>query len=235
MIPFAIETKKRDLEAKKVRKEGFLPAIVYGSGFENQKITLDEKEFNKLYKDAGTSNLVDLDIEGEKLKALIHDVQINPVSEKVIHIDFYKVDMKEKIKTEIPLEFVGETTLVVDQEGSFIANKDALEVECLPSDLIDHIDVDISHLTDFEQNIKVADIKVPTGIEVLTDMEEVVALVQPPRSEEELAELEEKPVEDVEKVEVEHEGEKVEEAGKSAEPAQEGETETKAEPTEENK
>ena len=116
---------------------------------------------------------------------------------------FRSVDMKEKIKTEIPLEFIGETILVVDQEGSLIVNKDALEVECLPSDLVDHIDVDISSLTDFDQNIKVSDIIVPTTIEILDEPEEVVALVQPPRSEEEMEALEEAVVEDVEAVEVE--------------------------------
>lgn len=231
MTDFKFKAEKRDEKVKETRKAGLIPAILYGKNFDNVNLSLNKFDFAKLYKEAGSSNLIDLSFDDQNIKTLIHDVQIDPIKENIVHVDFYKVDMKQKITTEVPLEFVGETVLVVEQEGSFIASKDSLEVECLPTDLVDHIDVDISHLTDFEQNIKVSDIKIPAGIEILNDPEEIVALVQPPRSEEELAELEKEVVEDVEAVEVEHKGEEAAEGAEKAE-GEEGKAAEGAEGTE---
>jgi large subunit ribosomal protein L25 len=217
MTDFKFATTERKDSAKAARSNGMIPAVIYGNDYKNQNLCLEEVGFARLYKEAGTSNLVDLKVADDDIKVLIHDVQHHPVSGKILHVDFYKVNMKEKIKTEIPLEFTGESTLVIDQEGSFIVNRDHVEVECLPSDLVDHINVDISGLTDFEQNIKVADLKIPEGLEILDDSEEVVALVQPPRSEEELEALDEAVVEDVEAVEVEEHGKEEEEGEEGAE------------------
>lgn len=207
MTDFKFKATKREKSAKELRRNGLIPAVIYGKKFENQSIEVDAKEFTHLYREAGSSNLVDLNIDGKTVKTLIHEIQRNPLNNNISHIDFLKIDMKEKIRTEIPLEFVGETVLVIDQEGSLITSKDAVEVECLPSDLVDHINVDISVLTDFDMNIKVEDLKVPAGMEILDDPEEVIALVQPPRSEEELEALDEDVVEDVEAIEVENAGE----------------------------
>lgn len=207
MTDFKFKADKRDKKPSELRRTGLVPAIIYGKKYESLPLQLNLKEFTNLFHEAGSSNLVDLNIDGKSVKTLIHEVQRHPMSNAIIHVDFLKIDMKEKLKTEIPLEFVGETTLVIDQEGSLITSKDAVEVECLPSDLVDHIDVDISVLTDFDMNIKVEDLRIPEGIEILDDPEEVIALVQPPRSEEELAELDEEVVEDVEAVEVENAGE----------------------------
>jgi len=207
MTDFKFKAAKRDKPAKELRRLGLIPAVIYGKKFENESLVVDSLEFNKLYREAGSSNLVDLNIDGKSVKTLIHDIQRHPIHNAIVHIDFLKINMKEKITTEIPLEFVGETTLVIDQEGSLITNKDSIEVECLPSDLVDHIDVDVSALTDFDMNIKVSDLRIPEGMELLDDPEEVVALVQPPRSEEELEALDEAVVEDVEAVEVENAGE----------------------------
>ncbi|MFA7244079.1 MAG: 50S ribosomal protein L25 [Patescibacteria group bacterium] len=227
MTDFTFSAEKREENAKKIRNAGKIPAIIYGKGFDPINISVDETAFNRLFRDAGSSNLVDLGVGDQKIKVLIHEIQTNPVTEKIEHIDFYKVNLKEKIKTEIPLEIIGETDLVINQEGSMIMNKDAVEVECLPSDLVDHIDVDVSVLTDFEQNIKVGDLRVSDKIEILDDPEEVVVIVQPPRSEEELEALNEEVVENVEAVEVEGEKAEGEEAGE-AETA-EGSEETPAE------
>lgn len=228
MADFTFSAVARKQDAKKTRQAGNIPAVIYGKGFDPVSVAVEEVGFNRLFKEAGSSNLVDLDFDNEKTKVLIHDIQTNPVSEKIEHVDFYKVNLKEKIKTEIPLQIVGETDLVINQEGSLIMNKDAVEVECLPTDLVDHIDVDVSILTDFEQNIKVADLRVPDTIEIMDDPEEVVVLVQPPRSDEELEALEEEVVEDVEAVEVEG---KAPEEGEEAEEGAEG-GEGKAAPSE---
>lgn len=207
MTDFKIKAIKRDRSAKETRKNGMVPAVIYGKKYDNQSLELEATEFIRLYKEAGSSNLVDLEIDGNNIKTLIHDIQRDPLKNAITHADFLKIDMKEKIRTEIPLEFVGETDLVIQQEGSLLTNKDSIEVECLPADLVDHINIDISVLTSFDMNIKVSDLRVPSGIEVLDDPEEVIALVQPPRSEEELEALNEEVVEDVEAIEVENAGE----------------------------
>lgn len=235
MTDFKVTAEKRNQPAKEIRMSKKIPAIIYGKNYKNVNLALDEVTFNRIYKEAGSSNLIDLDFAGESAKVLVHDVQQHPVTEEILHVDFLKIDMKEKIKTEIPLEFVGETPLVIEQEGSLITNKDVVEVECLPNDLVDHIKVNISVLIEFEQNIKVSDIKAPQGIEILDDPEEVVVLVQPPRSDEELEALEEEVVEDVESVEVEEKGKEEEtaesEEGEKGAETKEGESAEK--PTEE--
>lgn len=207
MTDFKLEAQTREEDTKTIRKNGFIPAIVYGKHFDNLKVALDKTAFAKLYKEAGTSNLVDLVVEGKNVKTLIHDIQLDPIHSHILHVDFFKVNMKEKIHAEVPLEFVGESLAVINLEGSLITSKDNVEVACLPSDLISKIEVDISVLDDFEKNIKVADLKIPAGVEILDDPEEVVAFVQEPRSEEELEALETEVVENVEEIEVEHKGE----------------------------
>ena len=206
---------RTDEKAKNIRNEKKIPAVVYGNDFENKTISVNQLVFNKVYAEAGESSLINLKIDSEPvLKVLVHDIQVDAVTGDIVHIDFYKVNMKEKIRTAIPIVEVGEASAVVDLEGAFITNKDEVEVECLPADLIPEIEVDISVLKTFDDVVKVSDLKVPAGIEILDDPEEVIFLIQPPRSEEEMAELEEKPEEDVESVEVE--GEKPAE-GESAE------------------
>lgn len=197
---------RTDEKAKNIRNEQKIPAVVYGNDFENKTISIDKLVFNKVYAEAGESSLINLKIDSEPmLKVLVHDIQKDAVTGDIVHIDFYKVNMKEKIRTAIPIVEVGESPAVVDLEGAFITNKDEVEVECLPADLIPEIEVDISVLKSLDDVVKVSDLKVPAGIEILDDPDEVIFLIQPPRSEEEMAELEEKPEEDVESVEVEGE------------------------------
>lgn len=211
MTDFEFEAKIRINTAKKCRQSGFIPAVVYGKKIKNINIELPAIDFSRVFKSAGTSNLINLILDNnDKLKVLVQDIQLHPVTNGIEHVDLFKVDMKEKIKTDIPLEFIGDNSLVIDQEGTLITNKDSVEVECLPSDLVDHLDIDISVISNWDINIKVSDIKAPSGIEILDDMEEVVALIQPPRSEEELEALDEEVVEDVEAVEVENAGEEEE-------------------------
>ena len=204
MTDYKFSAKIRKRPSKESRKNGFIPAVLYGRGYENQNLELEAIEFARLFRDAGTSNLIELKLDnGKNIKTLLQDIQKNPATGKIEHIDLFKVDMKEKIKTEIPLEFIGENDLIIQQEGTLITNKDAVEVECLPADLVDHITVDITAINDWDDNIKVADLCLPNGIEVLDDIEEVIVLIQQPRSEEELAALDEEVVEDVDAVAVE--------------------------------
>ncbi len=210
MTDFKLEAILREEAANKTRAEGFIPGIVYGKGLDNAKIALEKTNFLRLYKEAGTSNLIELAIDGNKsVKTLIHDIQLGPIKSEILHVDFYTVNMKEKIHAEVPLKFIGDSIAVIEKEGSLITSKDSIEIECLPADLIPELEVDVSVLDDFEKNIKISDLKVPAGVEILDDPEEMVAHVEEPRSEEELAELEEEVVEDVSAIEVENKGEEV--------------------------
>ncbi len=228
MTEYKLTAKKRETKPKELRRQGFIPAVVYGNDFKNESIALDKTNFLKLYKEAGTSNLIDLSIDNNKnIKTLINDVQIDPVKSDIIHVDFFKVNMKEKIHAEIPLKFVGDSKAVIEQEGTLITPKTSIEVECLPSDLIPELEVDISVLDDFEKDIRVSDLPISEGVEVLDDPEEVIAHVEEPRSDEELAALEEEIVEDVEAVEVENAGEAPTEGEESEKLAEENPEEKK--------
>lgn len=174
-------------KSKKLRLKGLIPAVVYGHGFTSQPISIDGKEFARAYKEAGTSTLIDLQIdEQQPVKVLLHEPQHHYLHGTPVHADFYAVKMTEKIDTAIPIHFIGESPAVEELEGNFISNRDELEIRCLPGDLIANIEVDISVLQTFDDHVKVKDIKVPGTIEVLSDPEEVVALVAAPISEEEL-------------------------------------------------
>ncbi len=221
---YSLLASKRSITGKKVkriRSDGKIPGILYGKGKDPEPISVDKLKFERVFSEAGTSALIDLSIDsGTPIKVLSHEPQLDPVSGKAIHIDFYRIKMDEKIRTEIPLNFIGESEAVEQLEGSLVTNKDAVEVECLPADLIAEINIDISPLKTFDDVIKISDLKVPDGIEILHDPEEIIALVEEPRSEEELAELEETSAEEEEKEALEKMGTEAEaETEKSEEEA----------------
>lgn len=208
MTEFKIQAEIRETTAKEAKRAGKIAGVVYGNNFGNSSISIEKVALNKLFKAAGTSNLVELSIDGAKgINTLIHDLQRDVLTGEIIHVDFLQVNMKNKIHAEIPLSFVGESVLIVEKEGTLITPKDSIEVECLPGDLISELEVDISVLDDFEKDLRVSDLKVPAGIEILDDADEVIAHVEEPRSDEELAELDTEVVEDVTAIEVENKGE----------------------------
>lgn len=181
-------------KVKKLRLAGKTPVVLYGHGISPINLWVNNKDLLEIWQEAGSSQLVDLTVADQKpTKILIQDVQTHPVSGEILHADFYQVKMTEKLETEIPLSFVGEAPAVKELEGNLITEKDSLEVRCLPADLVPEFEVDISVLKTFDDVIKVADVPVPATIEVLNDPEEIVALVTPPRSEEELEALEQAP------------------------------------------
>jgi large subunit ribosomal protein L25 len=195
MNKIVITAKTRDSLGKKVaglRKDGQIPAVVYGNSKENANVTLDGKEFSRAFATAGHSAIVELKVDdnaGENV--LIQDVSMDPVRNEIAHADFYRVNMNKAIRTEVPLHFVGEAPAVFQQEGSLFKNIEEVEVETLPANLPPHIEVDISGLDDFSKSIHISDIKAPEGVEILVDAEQLICKVDPPRSEEEMAALEE--------------------------------------------
>jgi len=194
------------------RKAGQIPAVIYGHGIKSEPISVLAKDFKKIYNEAGESSLITLDLAGKKRTVLIHDIAKDPLTDQIIHIDFYQVKMDEKIKAKVPLVFVGESMAVKAEGGILVKNFQEVEVEALPQKLPHHIEVDISALATFDNHILIKDLPVGEGVRIEAAPEEVVASVIPPRSEEELAALEEKVEAKVEEVKVVGKEEKMAEA-----------------------
>lgn len=213
-----LNVKIRETLGKKVRtlrKQGIIPAVLYGEKVKSMPLEMDYHEFEKVYKEAGESTIIKLKVQSEKRKTdeknvLIYDIARDSVSDKFIHVDFYAVRMDKPITTEVPLVFEGNSPAVEVEEGTLVKNIVEVEVEALPANLPPEIKVDISVLKTFDDLIHVKDLKVSEDVKIIAEPEEVIASVIPPRSEEELAELEEKPEEEVEEVEKVGEEEKEE-------------------------
>ncbi|MCX6765647.1 MAG: 50S ribosomal protein L25 [Candidatus Moranbacteria bacterium] len=200
-----LKSKIREVMGKKIkvhRKAGLIPAVLYGNKITSRPLWVNYSDFEKSYDQAGESTILELDIDGKnKANVLIHDVQIDPLSEKFSHIDFFQVRMDQKIETEIPLEFIGESEAVKALGGVLVKSIDAIPINCLPADLPAKIEVDTGALKTFDDVIKISDLNISDKVKILVDTETVVANVAPPRSEEELAKLEEKVEEDVAAIE----------------------------------
>jgi large subunit ribosomal protein L25 len=195
----------RDITGKRVKRlvraKGKIPGVVYGKGLEPYLVSVNAKEFRRLYHEVGGSALVDLTVAEEAHPVLIHEPDHDPITGNETHVDFYRVNMRQKITAEVPIHFMGEAPAVHALDGSLLKIIDAIEVECLPTDLPSELEVDLSPLVDFEAVIHVSDITVPEGVELHVEDEAAVARVEPPRSDEELEELEEAPEEDLSSVE----------------------------------
>ena len=184
----------REIVGKKVsklRSEDMIPAVMYGNKIASQNLAVKYVDFKRVYAKAGESALIELEVS---------DIQLAPMSGKVSHIDFFQVNMKEEVETEIPLEFVGEAPAVKALGGVLVKNMDEISVKCLPADLPEKYVIDISTLATFDDVIAVKDLKVSEKVEIMLDGETVIALVSAPRSEESLSELDTKVEEDVSKV-----------------------------------
>ena len=205
-----LSVKTREITGKKVRalrREGLVPAELYGHGLKNVHLSVGAKDLNKALKEAGTSTVVTLILNTEKKPALIHDVVRNYLTGEIDHVDFYQVRMDEKITTKIPLEFVGESPAVKAFGAVLNKSMSEVEVEALPQNLPHNLVIDLSTLSELNQSIYVRDIAIPKGVEILVDKETAVATATPPVEEEVVT----APV-DVSTVKVESEEKKAERA-----------------------
>ena len=173
-------------KVKQIRESGFIPAILYGKGQEPIALQVPNKDFNKAFKSAGESTLVYLSVDSQTYPTIIHDIARHPASDDIIHADFYKVNLAQKIKTMIPVAFTGESQAVKDG-GILIRNVNEVEVEALPQDLPHEINFDISTLVAFGDQILLKNAQVGDKVVVLGNPEEIIAAVQAPISEEALA------------------------------------------------
>ncbi len=200
---------KREIMGKAVktlRDDGFIPAELYGREFENIHLSVSEKDFNKIFNEAGESTIVNLAVGEERIPVLINDVFTDALSNKISHIDFYRVRMDEKTEVSVPFEFIGEAQAVREKKGILIKAMHELEIRALPADLPHNIEIDVSGLAEIGETIHVKDIKPIKGVEILAEPEAVIVTVT------EIVEevVEEKPV-SVEDVKVEGEEKKTEE------------------------
>lgn len=187
---------------KKLRHNGYIPAILYGKSQEPLPLQVYVKDFTKALKEAGESTLVYVNVNDQSYPTIIHDVAKDPLTDGILHADFYKVSLDEKIKTKVPVVFIGESPAVKDLGGIFVRNVNELEVEALPQDLPHEITVSTSSLKNFGDQVLVKDIDLGTNVKIEADSETIVATVQEPMSEEEFKASLETPIVDVEEVEV---------------------------------
>jgi len=186
-----LKTKTRDKASRKahsIRQQGFIPAVLYGAEIKNLSLEVDQKEFEDVYKEAGESSLVSLEIEGKKFSVLIHQIARDPITGKFLHVDFYHPSSKKKVEAEIPLIFKGEAPAVKELGGTLEKALQTVEVKGLAQDLPREIKINIENLETFEDRILIKDLEIPEKVEVLKDPDEIVVHVIPPgKIEEELA------------------------------------------------
>ena len=227
----AIKQQKIELNASKrevigsglnnLRKSGYLPAVLYGKGQESIPLQIPVKDFKKAFELAGESTLIFINVGDQAYPTIIHDIARDAVSDDILHADFYKVRLDEKIKAKIAVVFQGESPAVRDLGGIFVRNINELETEAFPQDLPHEIVVDISSLKNIGDQILVKDLKLDSKLKVIAEAEEIIATAQEPMSEEELEKALEAPtttVEDVEVIKKEKEEEVPEEGEEKATP-----------------
>ncbi|MEI6042266.1 MAG: 50S ribosomal protein L25 [bacterium] len=168
-------TEKR--EGGKTVSDAKIAAVFYGPKAESTPIWVNEVELLKVWKAAGESTVVTLSYEGVDHDTLIHDVDREPVRGKIRHVDFYVLEKGKKVEIAIPLEFVGVSEAVKTLGGNLVKVLHEIEIEAMPKDLPHDIEVDISSLVDFDSQIHAGDIKLPAGVTLITDADEVIALV----------------------------------------------------------
>jgi large subunit ribosomal protein L25 len=209
MLTLSVEKREKSHKLSEIRKNGKIPAVFYGHKEPSTAISLSEIDFMKAWKEAGESSVLVLKgVDGEH-EALIHDIDLDPVSGRVRHADFYVIEKGKKLKVNVQVEFVGVAPAVKELGGVLVKVLHEVEIEAMPKDLPHQLEIDIAGLENFESRILAQDIKLPAGVELVTLPDEVIALVSEAKEEiEEVA----APV-DLSAIEVEQKGKKDEEGG----------------------
>ncbi len=170
----------RQLLGKRARRlyyEGKLPAVVYGHNATPTPLTLDRLEFQKVFVKSGRTHLLDLVVDGKTEKVLIREIQTHPRRLGPTHVDFYQVSLEEKIRVEVPVHLTGESAAVKRGDADILQPIHELEVECLPTDIPEVFEVDITSLAEIDAELRVSELNVPKGVTVLADPEELVVKI----------------------------------------------------------
>ncbi|MGI8610507.1 MAG: 50S ribosomal protein L25 [Candidatus Dormibacteria bacterium] len=183
------ELRKR---SRQVRKAGSIPAVIYGHRVDAVSVSVPRREFERQFHRSGKTQLMDLHLDGESKprKVLVRTVTYNPRGGDPLHIDFYQVNLKEKVTADVPIVVVGESPAVLRRDGELAQNLHSLKVHCLPADIPEHVEVDVSKLENVDDSIRISELTVPGEVEVVSDPEEVVVKVVVPREPEPEPELE---------------------------------------------
>ncbi len=176
----------------KIREENFVPGVIYGKDEETEHIKVERRMFEKVYKSAGTSTLIDLELEGKTAPVLIKEVQMHPFKNQYLHVDFQKLNMNETVKLTIPITLIGRDNIKL-QPSILMQQLDEIEIECLPKDIPQSIEVEVSDIT-FDTPIFVSDLEIfnNENITILREADDVIASLAAPTEE---AEEEEETVE----------------------------------------
>jgi large subunit ribosomal protein L25 len=175
-----LQAEKRTLLGRKVKQlrlQKLLPANVYGKNVSSVAVQLPMATFMKAYTQTGETGLIDLQIEGTKRPVLIQNVQVHPVTNVPLHADFYQVDLAQKVKAPVPLAVVGTAAAVSQKLGVLLILLDEIEVAALPTELPEKIEIDVSHLAQVGDSVKVIDLKLPPGVTLVTDKETEVVKI----------------------------------------------------------
>lgn len=215
MFNLEVKTRNPKEDLDTLRKTGELPAVFYGAGKESTSISVPLITFKKVWEKAGESSAIKITGPKIAIDALIHEVQLDPVTNEPIHVDFLAIDVNKAIEVSIPLEFIGVSEIVKSGTGTLVKVLHEIEIEALPKDLPHNLQVDISKLTTLDSLILVSDLVLPSGVTVVTKGTEVIASIAEQKEEkEEVAE----PI-DLSQIEVEKKG-KQEEEGVAGTPEQ---------------
>jgi large subunit ribosomal protein L25 len=186
-----LKADKREVFGRKVkslRRQNILPANIFGRKTDSLAIQVNVKEFEKVFKEAGETGLIEVLVDGKKKPVLVHDVHTDPVSDAFLHVDFVQVDLKEKIEAQVPVELRGESPAEKQSLGTVVQYEDELTVEALPTDLPDSFEIDISNLENVDDAVQVKDIKVNKAkVEIKEEADKILVKVEPPQKEEEVA------------------------------------------------
>jgi large subunit ribosomal protein L25 len=175
-----LKASTRELLGKRARRlhgQGKLAAVVYGHNTTPTPLQLDRLEFQKVFVKSGRTHLVDLVVDGKTEKVLVREIQTHPRRLGPIHVDFYQVNLEEKITVEVPVHLVGESAAVKRGDADVLQPIHALRVECLPSDIPAAFEVDLTPLEEIESEFRVADLNVPKGVTVLLEPEELIVKI----------------------------------------------------------
>jgi large subunit ribosomal protein L25 len=170
-------------QVRRLRRQGIVPANIYGHRKESLAVQVPRDSIAALIRSVGSSAIVEVAVngEGKPRPALIKFVQRHATTDEILHVDFYQVSMTEKMTLDVPLVLVGTPPAVKDYQGVLLQLLDNVSIRCLPTDLPQHLEADISGLAELESSIHVSDIQAPEGVEILNDVEQMVARVETPR------------------------------------------------------
>lgn len=211
-----LKAKKRKILGRKVknlRKEGILPANIYGKGVKSLAIEVSAEDFKKTFKEVGETGLIEIQIAKQKKPVLVNNVHKDPVSDLPLHIDFHQVNLKEEVTANVQIELVGDSPAEKQGLGTIVQYLDEVEVKALPTNLPEKFQLDLSGLDEVDKALYIKDLSVGKKVKVDADPEEVVVKIEPLRKEEEVAPPAEEVVEGEEaekEEEAEGEGEKAE-------------------------